>query len=134
VPALCAQSLAARYFASMKHLLFAFALLGAPLASLAQAAPPVSTTYEFLTVAEIESPSSGLAKILFAPAFQGRSELPLENLPMALSIKYPIIYQRNLQMVNRQLEAVTADGWELMHVSSNTATTGHEYLFRRPKS
>lgn len=116
----------------MKHLLLAFALLSISGTSLAQTAP--ATAYEFLTVAEVESQSSTLARILFAPAFQGRTEMLLETLPSSLSSKHPLIYQRNLVLVNRQLEAVTADGWELVHVSASVATTGHEYLFRRPKS
>lgn len=114
----------------MNYLLLAWVLLGAPLACRAQAAPP--TTYEFLTLLESESQASGLAKILFAPAFQGKTEVPLERLPStASSDKYMATHRQNVETVNRQLEAITAAGWELVHVSADERA--HEYLFRRRK-
>lgn len=117
-------------FASMKHLLLILAFL-CTFPVLAQTTTPA--TYEFLTVLEAESQASSFAKMIFAPAFQGKSEIALEGLPGALSSKYWPTYQRNLQVVNQQLEAVTAAGWELVHVSSSAASSGHEYLFRRLK-
>jgi hypothetical protein len=58
-------------FERMNYLLLAWACR-------AQAAAP--TTYEFLTLLESESQASGLAKIVFEPAFQGKTEVPLERL------------------------------------------------------
>jgi hypothetical protein len=113
----------------MNYFLLAWALLGASLACRAQAVPPV--TYEFLTLLESESSNSGLAKILFAPAFQGKTEVPLESLPNPLAKNYIVAYRQNVETVNRQLEAITAAGWELVHVS--TDERAHEYLFRRRK-
>ena len=113
----------------MKYFFLAWVLLGAPLACRAQAAPPA--TYEFLTLLESESQASGLAKILFAPAFQGITELPLLSLPGAGFGTYVAVHRQNLETVNRQLEALTAAGWELVHVSTNERA--HEYLFRRRK-
>ena len=115
----------------MNHLLLAWVLLGAPLACRAQVAPP--TTYEFLTLLEMESQFNDFSKILFAPAFQGKAEVPLERLPIntASSDKYMTAQRQNLETVNRQLEALTAAGWELVHVSAGEHT--HEYLFRRRK-
>ena len=113
----------------MNYFLLAWVLLGAPLACRAQAAVP--TTYEFLTLLESESQASGLAKIVFAPAFQGKNEVPLESLPNVISKNYLATHRQNLETVNRQLEAITAAGWELVHVS--TDERAHEYLFRRRK-
>lgn len=121
-------------FVGMKHLLFACTLL-VNSAALAQTAPPA---YDFLTVAELEASISPAAKILFSPAFAGKTELPLEALPgtgLLGAGKAATIYQRNLEAVNQQLAAVTAAGWELVQVSptNNFVGEGHIYLFRRIK-
>lgn len=114
----------------MKHLLFACALLSTPLVSLAQAAPPA--TYEFLTLLESESQQNSFAKIMFAPAFQGKTEIQLENLPgTASGNKFMTTHRQNIEVVNQQLEAITAAGWELVHVSADDRA--REYLFRRVK-
>ena len=114
----------------MKHLLLALAIIAGPTA-FAQSTP---TTYEFLTVAELQAQQDGLAKLQFAPAFQSKTEIQLERLPGLISpSKYMNVYRHNLEVVNQQLEAVTAAGWELVHVSSSPALSGHEFLFRRPK-
>ncbi|MBH8567321.1 hypothetical protein KB206_00380 [Microvirga sp. STS02] len=115
----------------MKHLLLAFAILAGP-AAFAQSVP--ATAYEFLTVAELQAQQDGLAKLQFAPAFQGKTEIQLERLPGTISAaKYMGAYRHNMEVVNQQLEAVTAAGWELVHVSSSPVMSGHEFLFRRPK-
>ncbi|MGI4867580.1 MAG: hypothetical protein ACRYFZ_26910 [Janthinobacterium lividum] len=114
----------------MKHLLLALALLLA-IPALAQTTAP--TTYEFLTVVESQSQQGSFAKILFAPAFQGKTELPLQELPgTAAGGKYIATYRQNIETVNQQLETVTSAGWELVHTSS--IDRGHTYLFRRRKS
>jgi hypothetical protein len=114
----------------MKFLLLVYTLLAFPFASRAQSTAP--TAYDFLTVVESQSQQSSFAKILFAPAFQGKTEQQLQDLPgTAASGKYMAIYRQNLEAVNQQLEAVTAAGWELVHVSSTDR--GHEYLFHRRK-
>lgn len=114
----------------MKHLLLVCALLSAPLISSAQATPP--TIYEFLTLLESESQQNSFAKIMFAPAFQGKTEIQLENLTSTGSgNKYMATHRQNVEVVNQQLEAVTAAGWELVHVSADDRA--REYLFRRLK-
>jgi hypothetical protein len=114
----------------MKRLLLACALLSAPLASFAQAASPIA--YEFLTLLESESQQNSFAKIMFAPAFQGKTEIQLEGLPgTASGNKFMTIHRQNLEVVNQQLEAITAAGWELVHVSADDRA--REYLFRRLK-
>jgi hypothetical protein len=115
----------------MKHFLFAAALfMSVP--AFAQSAP--TGAYEFLTLAESQSQQGSFAKIMFAPAFQGKTELVLESLPGTISgAKYMNTYRQNLEVVNQQLEAITAAGWELVNVSTSSLDHGHQYLFRRPK-
>lgn len=120
----------------MKHLLLTGGLLVTSFAARSQAAPPL--TYEFLTVIEVESPFLKLARLAFAPAFQGLTEIKLERLPGSVSDDYTPTYTRNLEVVNRQLGALTAAGWELVHVSSagvalSPAVDERQYLFRRLK-
>ncbi|MDO7884292.1 hypothetical protein [Hymenobacter cheonanensis] len=115
----------------MKRLLLALPLLTVAFSSHSQTAQP--TAYEFLTVVEHETQYYKRAKIVFAPAFQGKSELGLESLPSSNSEKFPITLGKNLEVVNSQLEALTVAGWELVHVSSEAVSSSHEYLFRRRK-
>jgi hypothetical protein len=114
----------------MNYIFLAWVLLGAPLACRAQTGPPA--TYKFLTLLESESQANDFSKILFAPAFQGKTEVPLERLPgTTSSSRYMAARRQNSEAVNRQLEAITAAGWELVHVSADERA--HEYLFRRRK-
>ncbi|NVO32292.1 hypothetical protein [Hymenobacter lapidiphilus] len=116
----------------MKTTLLALALCGAPAFAFAQSAPVAA--YEFLTVAELKQDSD--AKLLFAPAFDGKTEVQLARLPGATTnnrAKFVATYRQNLELVNQHLAAVTAAGWELVQASPGTAASGHEYLFRRLK-
>lgn len=116
----------------MKLLLATLALLAAPAGAFAQTAPVVG--YEFLTVAELQNQNQNFATLVFAPAFGGKAELPLARLPGGVNgAKYVATYRQNLELVNQQLAAVTAAGWELVQASTGTLNAGHEYLFRRPK-
>jgi hypothetical protein len=113
----------------MKPIYFLLAsvlLLNRP--ALAQTTP---ITYEFLTLAARESSVGTLSQITFAPAFQGKTQLQLEETPASFAKSVPA-HQRNLVMVNQQLEALTAAGWELVQAFS-TDSQGREYLFRRRK-
>jgi hypothetical protein len=117
---------------TMKHHLLALALLAAPAMARAQSSSPA--TYEFLTVVETQAQQDVLAKVLFASAFQGKTEVQLEHLPgMVSAAKYVNTFRHNLELVNQQLELVTAAGWELVQASSSTVLGEHEYLFRRLK-
>jgi hypothetical protein len=113
----------------MKHLLLVLALsLSFP--ALAQTA----TAYEFLTLSAIESGSSKLSQITFAPSFQGKTQVQLEEIPSSFE-KMILAHQHNLTTVNQQLEAITVAGWELVHAFGADANGLHEreYLFRRRK-
>ena len=115
----------------MKPLLLPLALLLAAAAA-AQTAP----AYEFLTVIESESRNGSEAKLLFAPDFHGHAELKLEELEGPVPMKNSAVYRRNVQLVNQQLAAASAEGWELVgFAASNGIAVGGEtrYLLRRVK-
>ena len=123
----------AYYIAGMKHLLFSLALLGLPVLSFAQSATPVA--YEFLTMIESESRFESDAKLLFAPDFQGKSEMKLQELTLS-PLKNSDAYRHNVQVVNQQLAAATAEGWELVSCFGSdvaSSTGGARYLLRRAK-
>ena len=90
-----------------------------------------------MAVVESQSRFKELSKMIFAPAFQSKTEAPLETLPGNLSTKYWPAYQRNLETVAQQLGAISAAGWELVEGSANpegaSNQSGHRYLFRRLK-
>ena len=117
----------------MKCLLLSFVLLGVSTHAFAQA--PLA--YEFLTLIESESRNDNEAKLLFAPDFQGKEEMKLEGLERLTPLKNAGAYRRNLQVVNQQLAAATAAGWELVSVGPSSGLTvgGSEtrYLLRRVK-
>ena len=116
----------------MKYLLITLVLLAAPASAGAQTAPVAG--YEFLSVMELQNPNQGLAALVFAPAFAGKTDLPLAPLPNGFSgTKYVATYRQNLELVTQQLAAVTAAGWELVQVSTTILQGGHLYLFRHPK-
>lgn len=115
----------------MKNLLLG-GLLAVSLGARAQTSPP--PTYEFLTLEAVESANDKLSKITFSPSFQGKTQLPLEELSASFD-KTALAHQHNLVTVNQQLEALTAAGWELVQVATSTvlAINGRDYLFRRRK-
>ena len=116
----------------MKYLLITLALLAAPASAGARTAPVAG--YEFLSVVELQNPNQGFAALVFAPAFAGKTDLPLAPLPSAFSgAKHVATYRQNLELVNQPLAAVTAAGWKLVQVSTTIIQDGHLYLFRRPK-
>lgn len=109
----------------------------------AQLAPPPSSAphgYDFLTVTEFEGLTKNKAKLLITPAFQGKTEVQLEDLNGSnFSVNKDLeTVQRNTQVLNQQLSELTVAGWELVDVSviSILATGSHttRYLFRKPKS
>ena len=74
-------------------------------------------------------------KLLTKAAFAGKTDLPLAPLPNGFSgTKDVATYRQNLELVNQQLAAFTAAGWELVQVSTTIRLGGHTNLFRRPKN
>ena len=83
-----------------------------------------------------ESQSKTFARILIAPAFQGKSEIQLETFGgMASDARNLDKLQRNTLLVNQQLEALTGAGWELVQVYpvTDTGVLITRYLFRKGK-
>lgn len=118
----------------MKYLLLSFGLLCAPVLAFAQATTPVA--YEFLTLIESESRASSDAKLLFAPDFQGKGEIKLEELEGPAAMKNSAVYRRNVQVVNQQLALASAEGWELVSFSPSGGVSNNietRYLLRRAK-
>ncbi|OGX90688.1 hypothetical protein BEN49_22025 [Hymenobacter coccineus] len=108
--------------------------VGAHLAP-AQSAP--AKTYDFLTVTNIESGTKSLAKMLITPAFQGKTEVQLEDLGSLSVEKNLAKIARNTEVINRQLTELTAAGWEFVQAypfafSPDLPTT--RYLFRKARN
>ncbi|GAA4502506.1 hypothetical protein GCM10023172_25970 [Hymenobacter ginsengisoli] len=73
--------------------------------------------------------------ILFAPAFEGKTEIPLAVIATLNSDKYKELLLENMQRINGQLSALTVAGWELVQVYTPTTIANSRcYLFRKAKS
>lgn len=93
--------------------------------------------YDFLTLTSMESQSKSLSKILITPAFQGKSEIQLEDFGGFSAEKNLAKLQHNTELVNQQLADLTAAGWELVQAYPFTSVPGlvtTRYLFRKAKS
>lgn len=111
-----------------------FLLLGTP-SAFAQALAPHG--YDFLTLTSMESSTKSVAKILITPAFQGKSEIQLEDFGGFSAEKNLAKLQHNTELVNQQLSDLTAVGWELVQAYPFTSIPGlftTRYLFRKAKS
>jgi hypothetical protein len=99
----------------------------------AQTGPP--RTYEFLTMTTFESQAKVLSHIYMTPAFQGKSDIQLEDFGGISASKNMDKLQRNTTVINQQLEAITAAGWELtfVYTITETGTIGTRYLFKKAK-
>lgn len=106
----------------------------------AQLLPPVGQTQpvDFMTVLVFESDAKSYARLLFAPAFNGRTEIALEGLN-TLSIDKAFENQRqNAETLSCTLSELSAVGWELVEVHSlpwtrDKAILTTRYLLRRPR-
>lgn len=102
-------------------------------------APSQARTYDFLTVTVIESPYTRESRLLFSPAFQGKTELILEEVYNLSNDRYREHLQRNTTLINQALSDLSAAGWELLDVhtalfSPAPTPTVTRYLFRKAKS
>ena len=93
--------------------------------------------YDFLTVTSMESGAKSLAKILIVPAFQGKSEIQLEDFGGFSTEKNIAKLQHNTDLIQQQLSELTVAGWELVQtypfISSPSLVTTR-YLFRKAKN
>jgi hypothetical protein len=98
----------------------------------AQAQSSTAKGYQFLTVTAFESQVKVLSKIIVVPAFEGKSEIQLEDFGGFSTSKNVEKLERNTLLINQELEALTTAGWELVQVYTiGTLTT--RYLFRKAK-
>lgn len=115
-------------------------LLSSPVAHAQVAVPttvPAVHGYDFLTVTSMESGAKSLAKLLIVPAFQGKSEIQLEDFGGFSTEKNIAKLQHNTELIQHQLSDLTVAGWELVQTypfinSPSVVTT--RYLFRKAKS
>lgn len=122
----------------LRALLVGFVLLLSIFSSWGQNVPTAPHGYDFLTVTSIESLSKKYSKLLITPAYQGKSEMPLEGYMGLGAEKFLDTSQRNTLITNQLLSDLTAAGWDLVEVYVTPAMgpTNHttRYLFRKAKS
>ena len=111
--------------------------LSSPVARAQAAIPagiPAVRGYDFLTVTTSEGPKA-YSFILFSPAFQGKTEIPLEGINTLSGDKYRERINQNTQLINEQLSALTVAGWELVQVyPATTLANARCSLFRKAKN
>ncbi len=128
---------------SFFRFLFCELLLGAGLvlsgpAARAQALPMPPHSYDFLTITVIQSPYKNECRLLLTPAFQGKTELKLEEEYDLSSDKYRARAQSNTLLLNQLLSDLSAAGWQLAdtHAAQQgpaTSATVMRYLLRKAK-
>ena len=107
----------------------------------AQTAPAAPHGYDFTTVTTIESFRKSEAKMLITPPFQGKAEVALADGDVERLTKADVAkISENTLVINEQLSALTAAGWELVQTyavapSTSPGTTPPitRYLFRKPR-
>lgn len=113
--------------------------LGSQPAAAQLLAPTHNQTYTFLTVTALESSSKNMAKLLFTPAFNGHSELPLEPVGAFSSAAVLEQLRHNEEVVTQSLGELSAAGWELIQVmptpfSPDKNVIATRYLLRKAKN
>jgi hypothetical protein len=123
-------------FSLFRCLLAAILVVLGTAAASAQAGPAAPHGYDFLTLTSLESTSKAASKIYLAPAFQGKSEVQLEDFNAFGFDKNREKLQTNMQLVNQQLSELTVAGWELVQVYPLPSQTViiTRYLLRKAKS
>ena len=112
--------------------------------SLGAAAQTGRVTYDFMTISVIKSPYKNDCYLLLTPAFQGKSEIKLDEEYNLASDRYRANLQHNIELLNGTLGELSAAGWDLVDVHSTevgaeppglqpTATITR-YLLRKAKN
>jgi hypothetical protein len=113
---------------------------GAAAAQSALLAPPATRqAYDFTTITVIESPYKNDCRMLLSPAFQGKTEVKLEEVYNLASDRYREHLQSNTLLLTQTLGDLSAAGWELLEVHAATvgpapSATVTRYLLRKAKS
>lgn len=94
--------------------------------------------YDFLTVTAIEAPNKKMAKLLFAPSFNGRTEVQFEAMGALSTASLLEQLRRNNELLTQNLGELSAAGWELIQAfpapfvaDKDVVTT--RYLLRKAK-
>jgi len=114
------------------------------LVSLSASAQTSRPTYDFMTISVIKSPYRNDCYLLLTPAFQGKSEIKLEEEYNLASDRYRANLQRNITLLNNTLGELSAAGWDLVNVHStevgaeppglHPTATITRYLLRKAKN
>jgi hypothetical protein len=104
----------------------------------AQTLPVPPRGYDFLTLTVIQSPYKNDCRLLLTPAFQGKTELKLEEEYDLASDRYRAHAQSNALLLNQLLSDLSAAGWQLAdtHAAQQgppTSATVTRYLLRKAK-
>jgi hypothetical protein len=86
------------------------------LVSLGASAQTGRLTYDFMTISVIKSPYKSDCYLLLTPAFQGKSEIKLEEEYDLASDRYRANLQHNTALLNGTLGELSAAGWDLVDV------------------
>ena len=94
---------------------------------------------EFMTLTSIEAPTKKMAKLLFAPAFNGRTEIQLESVGAFSTATILEQLRQNNETLTKALGELSAAGWELIQVSPAPLTVDKDifttrYLLRKAKN
>ena len=81
-------------------------------------APLPAQAYSFLTLTLVTSPTKNMAKLLIAPAFNGRTAIQLEPVSAFLPASRLEQLRHNDEVLAQSLGELSAEGWELIQVSS----------------
>lgn len=116
-------------------------LLLVSLGASAQASRP---TYDFMTISIVKSPYKNDCYLLLTPAFQGKSEIKLEEEYNLASDRYRANLQRNITLLNQTLGELSTAGWDLVDVHATVVgaeppglqptATLTRYLLRKAKN
>ena len=129
---------------SLSRFLYCWLLLSTGLilsgpAAFAQMSPVASRSYDFLTITVIQSPYKNDCRLLLTPAFQGKTEIKLEEEHTLSADKYRANAQSNALLLNQLLSDLSAAGWELAdtHAAQQgpaPSATVTRYLLRKAKN
>ena len=86
--------------------------------SLGASAQTGRVTYDFMTISVIKSPYKNDCYLLLTPAFQGKSEIKLDEEYNLASDRYRANLQHNIELLNGTLGELSAAGWDLVDVHS----------------
>ncbi|MVN76285.1 hypothetical protein GO988_08105 [Hymenobacter sp. HMF4947] len=129
----------APFYRSFRRLLLSAGLLLGTQAAFAQASAALPHGYDFLTITIVKSPYKADCRMLLTPAFQGKTEVKLEEEFTLAADKYRENLHRNTLLLNQTLSDLSVAGWELVETHAAPegpppVATVTRYLLRKAKS